>query len=400
MGDIPKEVLHIEFDDEIAPAAYSEDNSAQASNHYLFSEKKDYNFKKHAGRFAKYMAAMHVFENVDEATGEATTVMWLYLPGKKWDGTSCFNFMKEIVGRYHGETNPNVTKAAELLTLTDEASRALNSPLHILRFILLLPFALLLNLSATMWEKAEAKHEPQKLASSGDREMSFLNLTAKESKAMCAAFKASGVPPTAGIIYVVTEAYRRAVGCYPFGINLQASLQTRAFTPVLKERYLIGDWLVGPCYKVRSLGRALMAALGQGEKQYFKVEDSKALYKQLINDVQTNTGRVREAFIAREYGVIKGGPAPYQNQDLYADINRMNDSILFNNYGPRFMHPDSQLVSWNWTGPGKLDCNTISVNGCTSITLASTLMGMDKVTQIRDDVKAMIDEYSQAGRVQ
>ena len=75
--------------------------------------------------------------------------------------------MKEIVGRYHGETNPNVTKAAELLTLTDEASRALNSPLHILRFILLLPFALLLNLSATMWEKAEAKHEPQKLASSG-----------------------------------------------------------------------------------------------------------------------------------------------------------------------------------------------------------------------------------------
>ena len=82
---------------------------------------------------------------------------------------------------------------------------------------------------------------------------------------MCAAFKASGVPPTAGIIYVVTEAYRRAVGCYPFGINLQASLQTRAFTPVLKERYLIGDWLVGPCYKVRSLGRALMAALGQGQ---------------------------------------------------------------------------------------------------------------------------------------
>ena len=75
--------------------------------------------------------------------------------------------MKEIVSRYHGETNPNVTKAGELLTLTKEASKALNSPLHILRFILLLPFALLLNLSATMWEKAEAKHEPQKLASSG-----------------------------------------------------------------------------------------------------------------------------------------------------------------------------------------------------------------------------------------
>merc|ERR1711998_525782 len=254
------------------------------------------------------------------------------------------------------------------------------------------------NLSATMWEKAEAKHEPKKLGSSGDREMSFLNLTAKESRAMCAAFKASGVPPTAGIIYVVTAAYRRSVGCYPFGINLQASLQTRAFTPVLKERYLIGDWLVGPCYKVRSLGRALMAALGQGDAEYFKIEDSKALYKKLIHDVQTNTGRVREAFVAREYGVVKGGPAPYQNQDLYGDLNRMNDSILFNNYGPREMHPAAKAVSWNWTGPGKLDCNTISVNGCTSITLASTVMGIQKVTQIRDDVKSMIAEFSERGR--
>ena len=34
--------------------------------------------------------------------------------------------------------------------------------------------------------------------------------------------------------------------------------------------------------------------------------------------------------------MIKGGPAPYQNQNLYGDINRMNDSILFNNYGAWF----------------------------------------------------------------
>ena len=43
------------------------------------------------------------------------------------------------------------------------------------------------------------------------------------------------------------------------------------------------------------------------------------------------------------------------------------------------MHPEAKAVSWNWTGPGKLDCNTISVNGCTSITLASTVMGIEKV---------------------
>ena len=107
-------------------------------------------------------------------------------------------------------------------------------------------------------------------------------------------------------------------------------------------------------------------------------------------DVQAN---VREAFVAREYGVVKGGPAPYQNQDLYGDLNRMNDSILFNNYGPREMHPAAKAVSWNWTGPGKLDCNTISVNGCTSITLASTLMGVEHVTRIRDEMQAIIADF-------
>ena len=74
----------------------------------------------------------------------------------------------------------------------------------------------------------------------------------------------------------------------------------------------------------------------------------------------------------------------------------MNDSILFNNYGPRFMHPEAKAVSWNWTGPGKLDCNTISVNGCTSITLASTVMGIEKVTAVRDEMHKIIGDFVEA----
>ena len=68
---------------------------------------------------------------------------------------------------------------------------------------------------------------------------------------MCSAFKAAGMPPTAGLLYALATAYYRHVGCYPFGINLQASLQTLGFVPVIQERYFIGDWLIGPCYKVR-----------------------------------------------------------------------------------------------------------------------------------------------------
>lgn len=394
--NFPEELVCLEWDDETSPRPYSAGNTVQASNHYVFTEKEHYNFKKHAKRFSKYVAAVHAFESVDEATGEPTTVMWLYLPGKKWDGTSCFNFMKEVVARYHGEVNENVTKADEMLTMTEDAKAALDNPLYILRYLLLLPLAIFLNLSATLWEKADAKHTPHRLGAKGDREMSFLNLTADQSKAMCAAFKASNMPPTAGLLYTLVTAYKRHVGVYPFGINLQASLQTRAFAPVIKERYLIGDWLIGPCYKVRKVFKGLKAALGHGEEEYWKPEDAKTLYTQLIHDVTNCTGRVREAFVAREYGVIKGGPAPYQNQDLYGDINRMNDSILFNNYGPRFMHPEAKAVSWNWTGPGKLDCNTISVNGCTSITLASTVMGIEKVTAVRDEMHKIIGEFVEA----
>ena len=390
---IPPESLYIEFDDKIIPTAYSDNNTSQTSNHYLFRDKINYNFKKHSKRFTNYIAAMQIFENLDEDTGEFTTVMWLYLPGKKLDGTSCFNFMKEIVGRYYGVKNTNVTKSEDILKIKPDAYYELNNPIFIIRFFLLLPFMLFFNLSATMWEKTEAIHEPQKLQSSGEREMSFLNLTAKESKDMCVAFRASSIPPSAGIIYMITNAYHRAVGNYPYGINIQVSLQTRSFTPVVKERYFIGDWLVGPCYTVRSYTKELLSHMKTREKTYFSIEDAKSMYEKLIHDVETTTGKVREAFIAREYGVVKGGPAPFQNHEMYGDLNRMSDSILFNNYGKRNMHMESKLVSWNWSGPGKLNCNTISVNGCTSITFASTLIGVDLLTKIRDDVKKMIKEY-------
>jgi hypothetical protein len=389
----PAELAHLEFADDLAPTPYAAGAEVQASNHYVFGDKPAYNFKKHAAKFSSYAVAAQAFEHVDAVTGKPTTVMWLYLPGKTWDGTSCFNFMKEVVGRYYDTKNDTVLKAPELLTMINEAKEALNHPFYVLRFLLLLPIALFLNLSATLWEKAAAQHEPDLLASSGDREMAFLNLDAVQSKELCAAFKAAGLPPTAGLLYAVSTAYQRIVGVYPFGINVQASLQTRAFAPVVKERAFIGDWLIGPCYKVRHLGRAFSAALGRGPAEYWTPNDAKLLYQQLLHDVSTCTGAVRSAFLAREYGVVKGGPAPYQNQDLYCDLNRMNDSILFNNYGPREMHPSAKAVSWNWTGPGKLDCNTISVNGCTSITLASTLMGLDHVTEIRDEMHTILKDF-------
>ena len=37
--------------------------------------------------------------------------------------------------------------------------------------LLLLPLALFLNLSATLWEKADAKHTPHRLGAKGDREV-------------------------------------------------------------------------------------------------------------------------------------------------------------------------------------------------------------------------------------
>jgi len=387
----PEELVKLEFDDSADPTSYNGQNSVQASNHYIFGDKKNWNFKRHSKRFQDYVVGIHAFES--SANGVDTTVMWAYLPGKTWDGTSCFNFMKELVSRYHsGVANKNVTGADDILSMTNEAKQSLNDPIYILRYFLLLPFALFLNTSVTMWEKADAMHSPQRLKSSGEREMAFLNLSREESRKVINGFKSKGISPTAGLIYAASTAYKRYVGCYPFGINVQASLQTRAFTPIIKERYFIGDWLVGPCYKVRNAKNWLLSSLGLVSKEYFTPKEAQALYNELIHDVQTSSGAIRESFIAREYAVVKGGPAPYQNQPTYGDLNRMNDSILFNNYGPRTMHENARLVSWNWTGPGKLDVNTICVNGHTCVSVASTLMGIDHVTKIRDEIYKIITE--------
>lgn len=94
---LPRGTIELTWDDTIKVRPYSDDNSVQASNHYLHTDKEGhtYNFKKHSKQgFSKYVAAIECYETKDEATGEWTTVFWLYLPGKTWDGTSCFNFLK------------------------------------------------------------------------------------------------------------------------------------------------------------------------------------------------------------------------------------------------------------------------------------------------------------------
>ncbi len=119
----------------------------------------------------------------------------------------------------------------------------------------------------------------------------------------------------------------------------------------------------------------------------------KKLYYKLVNELKSGTGAVRDAFLARTYSIVKGGPAPFQNESTYSGYNELNDSILFNNYGIRDMNPKCNPVSWNWTGPGKLCCNTINLNGQTSITFASTLLPIEEIKKIRDTTKEILDIF-------
>ena len=79
--------------------------------------------------------------------------------------------------------------------------------------------------------------------------------------------------------------------------------------------------------------------------------------------MKTGTGSVRDSFLARTYSINKGdGLVDFQKSETYTGKNYLNDSLMFNNYGLRYMDERSNPICWNWTGPGKLNCNCLSIN--------------------------------------
>jgi len=318
-----------------------------------------------------------------------TPTVWnVYLPGGAWDGSSCFNFCKELVHRYYGGA-PTELFMAEKLTLRAEAKTKLDKSNHFGLFMKRLPGALLANMSDFMWQFYRS--QPMMGGPGLLPRMNILNFDEETSAKVAAGLKARGASPYAGVVYACAVAFKKVIGYWPHGVIQQTSMQSRAYEPILKERNVIGDWLVGPYRQLRSLTTA---------GRDFSLKDSQRMYEDLISELGhgTNTGdfngAVAKACEAKHYGLLNWGAAVFEFFPFYPDGIKILDSIFLNNYGIRTLHEDSGFYSWNWAAPTGIALNTISVNGKMCTCLGTCVHSQDECDAIRDEVEAILLEFA------
>ena len=324
-----------------------------------------------------------------------TTVIQYHLPAAAWDGTSCFNFMKELLHRYCGGAPNRVFRGAELALSAEAAARVRAGPdaaggglaARLLppfaAFLLFrLPRACALNLASAVW--ALACSAPPPFGGSGVALHAVcLNLDVATSARLAAGLKRRGAAPFAGLVFAAVSAHREVLGALPRGVVQQASLQTRAYAPAVAERNLVGDWLVGPFERVRARPGGA-----------YTLADAQLGYERLLADLESLGGSVGRALEAKAYGLLNGGAAAFEAPPTYGDDFTIFSSIFFNNYGRREIHPDAGCVGWNWGAPFKLGCNCIFINGRTCICFASCVLNREILRAIRDHAQETLMELA------
>ena len=365
---------------------------AGEANHYVSPSDAPRNWSQFMRSiFKKKALCIRVFNgSSSSSSGGSPTVLHCYLPGGAWDGTSCFNFVKELVHRYY-DGAPNAVFKGRELVLSAAAKAKLDGSSPFCAFLARLPVMVWRNTTSMLWGisgvGALVGGPGMSFANAGIGEMEFtlLNFDEADSAALTAGLKALGKKPFAGFVHAAVTSYRRVLRENPYGVVMQASLQTRAYEPVLPARNLVGDWLIGPLQRVP-----------HGVE--YTLDAAQDKYGQLLAELEALSGGVARAAEARAYGVVTGGAAMCEVMPFYPDDQRVWSSVFFNNYGLRSMHPDAGVLSWNWGAPFQLGFNTICINGRTCICLASSLLGLPKLRAIRDQADAILRQYIAAGQ--
>src|ERR1700733_3044290 len=96
---IDRTKVRMDFESEV-PRSFPPSGAVEA-DHYVGTGR---NWLKRGRAFKGSVLWLHVFNGKN---GEPTVIQ-AGLPGGSWDGSSCFNFMKELVARYYGEPRCNV----------------------------------------------------------------------------------------------------------------------------------------------------------------------------------------------------------------------------------------------------------------------------------------------------
>ena len=302
------------------------------------------------------------------------TVIQMRLPGFVWDGTSCFNFTKEMCNRYAGGKPIDIYRDGQL-HLSPAVKRNLDN-FSFLRYLFIQqPCAITYNIhhlswrwGSTIWPICGGPGRVPKAT--------ILNFSEEESARFARAVKARGIKPFAAMAHAAVAAHTKVQGFQVSRIIMQASMQTRAYLPLIKERNVIGDWLVGPVQR-----------LGPSE---YTIETAQKEYNKLIQEMTEfpPNGEVSKSFHAKAYGWYQHGASMFELHPYYAyDAGLWAPSVFFNNYGPRSINADIGLKSWNWGAPYYLCCNTICINGKNSIAMATQCLSQETLDSICDQLE-------------
>jgi hypothetical protein len=296
------------------------------------------------------------------------TVLHVFVSAAMWDGTSCFNFLKELVARYCGEPPTNVIGGGKELQLSDDAAQQLLANTSFALFLLRMPVVLALNLGSWLWHQLEADWAGPGLA----MRVVCLNLDEKESQRLADGMKRRGAKPYAAFSYAAVQAYAHVFRRAPAAIAMQASLVTHGYVPHQPARSSVGDWLIGPLQPIpRDAGAYTLSRAQEG-------------YEELLAALDKKCGSVARAFEARAYGFVNGGAARCEFTTGYNDSNQLLNSVFLNNYGIRELNRKINFYSYNWAAPFGLGFNVINVNGRTCIGVASSTMSLAELEEARD----------------
>jgi hypothetical protein len=361
---IDRTKVRMDFESEV-PRPFPPSGAVEA-DHYVDPGR---NWLKRGRAFKGSVLWLHVFNGNN---GEPTVIQ-AGLPGGSWDGSSCFNFMKELVARYYGEPRCDVFQGKKLI-LRPESARLLDQDSFVV-FLLRLPRDVALNTWSLVWNLAAASRA---LGGPGaGPEIALINFDETDSARLQSGAESRGVKTYAALAFAAINAYRTVLGKNPRCLIQQASLQTRHYEPKL-ERSAVGDWLIGPLQHV------------PGER--YTLEDAQRGYERLVRDLDVMGDDVRRAFDAKAYGLLNGGAAVFELPPTYGLDAQIWDSIFFNNYGVRSVCRQADFVSWNWSAPFKLGFNAIYANGRTCITLTSYVLGLETLRAVRDHAAATLHE--------
>ena len=325
------------------------------------------------------------------AYGPQKITFWVYnnKPGKTtvlqyggavfaWDGSSNFNFVKEVMRRYAGlPPKPNVfpwpTIKPESAAKLDEAS--------FLAFLAKIPLNVARNVAGSVWMVTRAARWAGGNGSFAAR-IVCIDFTQEESAKLAKGAKAMGATVYACWTHAAVKACKEVFQECPTSITNQASLQTRHY-PVEgqgKTRDFIGDWLVG----------AVTVLDGTGD---FSLAQATQAYKDFMKDVDEVGPKTQDAMMAKGYGVIGSGSATFEPFPAYNNNSQLLDRCIFmNQYGVREMPAEIGFDTWTWNAPTWLGVNTINVNGKTTTAVGTMIFGYDLLVKLRDHMEITLRE--------